>query len=104
MREHSVEIAGLRRSLHDLDRGMSLVMAVALIFGGVVCLLVARSAPEMVTRARAVSGLGVATSVVVLGLSLWLLPLPPVVLFTVAAVAFGSALVKARPDVPARSA
>ncbi|MFJ6676068.1 hypothetical protein ACIQMJ_33630 [Actinosynnema sp. NPDC091369] len=104
MREHGVEIAGLRRSLLDLDRGMSLVMAAALIFGGVVCLLVARSAPDLVTRARAVSGLGVAASAVVLGLSLWLLPVPPVVLFAVAVVAFGSALVKARPEVSAQPA
>ncbi|MFE9747883.1 hypothetical protein ACFYOT_23505 [Saccharothrix saharensis] len=104
MRERSIEIAGLRRSLYDVNQGMSLVMAAALIFGGSVCLLVARSAPDLVTRARAVSGLGVVASAVVLGLSLWLLPLPPVVLFSVALLAFGTAVVKARPRVPAQPA
>jgi len=97
MRVYSVEFAGVRRSLRDIDLGMSLVMAAALIFGGVVCLRVARSAPDLVTRSRSLSGLGLAASLVVLGLSLWLLPAPPIVLFSVASVAFGWALAAARP-------
>ncbi|PSL57208.1 hypothetical protein B0I31_102186 [Saccharothrix carnea] len=104
MREYGMEIAGVRRSLLDLDRGMSLVMAAALIFGGLVCLLVARSAPDLVTRSRSLSGLCLAASLVVLGLSLWLLPAPPVALFTVAGVAFGWALATARPEVSAQPA
>jgi hypothetical protein len=104
MREHGIEIAGVRRSLRDLDQGMSLVMAAALVFGGVVCLLVARSAPDLVTRSRTLSGLCLAGSLVVLGLSLWLLPLPPIVLFAVACVAFGQAVGTARPEVSAQPA
>ncbi|MCE6998168.1 hypothetical protein LZG04_25710 [Saccharothrix sp. S26] len=104
MRAHTTEIAGLRRSLYELDRGMSLVMAVALVFGGLVCLLVARSAPDLVTRSRSVSGLGLACSLVALGLSLWSLPVPPIVLFAVASAAFGTALVKAGPEVSAQLA
>lgn len=104
MREHGTEIAGIRRSLFELDRGMSFVMAAALVFGGVVCLLVARSAPDLVTRSRSLSALCLAASLVVLGLSLWLLPAPPVVLFTVAAVTFGWALSTARPELSARPA
>jgi hypothetical protein len=104
MREYSMEIAGVRRSLRDLDLGMSLVMAVALIFGGVVCLLVARSAPDLVTRSRSLSGLCLAASLVVLGLSLWLLPAPPIALFAVACVAFGRVLATVRPEGAAQPA
>lgn len=104
MREYGTEIAGVRRSLLDLDRGMSLVMAAALIFGGLVCLLVARSAPDLVTRSRSLSGLCLVASLVVLGLSVWLLPAPPIVLFTIACLAFGRVLATAHPEVSARPA
>lgn len=104
MREYGTEIAGVRRSLLDLDRGMSLVMAAALIFGGLVCLLVARSAPDLVTRSRSLTGLCLVASLVVLGLSVWLLPAPPVVLFAIACVAFGRVLATAHPEVSARPA
>ncbi|MGI5356972.1 LIC_13387 family protein [Streptomyces sp. CA-252508] len=100
MRAYTVEVPGVRRSLHDLDLGMSLVMAVVLVFGGAVCLLVARSAPALVTRSRSLSGLALAASLVVLGLSVLLLPAPPIVLFAVAAAAFGRALAIARPSPP----
>lgn len=98
MREYEMAIAGIARSLYEVNQGMSLVMAAALIFGGLVCLLVARSAPDLVTRSRALSGLCLAASLVVLGLSLWLLPAPPIVLFTVAAIAFGRAFATAHPE------
>ncbi|MFD1151106.1 LIC_13387 family protein, partial [Saccharothrix hoggarensis] len=92
MSEYRIEVVGIARSLRDLDRGMSFVMAAALIFGGVVCLLVARSAPDLVTRSRSLSGLALGASLVVLALSVGLLPAPPIVLFTVACAAFGWAL------------
>ena len=97
MREHGLELAGLRRSLYDINQGMSLVMAVALIFGGVTCLLVARSAPDLVTQSRSLSGLSLAASVATFGVSLWLLPAPPIVLFAVACVTYGWSCVAARP-------
>jgi hypothetical protein len=104
MREYSVEFAGVRRSLHDIDLGVSLVMATALIFGGAACLRVARFAPDLVTRSRSLSGPGLAASLVLLGLSLWLLPAPPIVLFSVASAAFGWALAAARPALAAQPA
>ncbi|HLL67827.1 MAG TPA: hypothetical protein VK453_19245 [Micromonosporaceae bacterium] len=97
MREYTVQFAGVRRSLGDIDLGMSLVMATALIFGGVACLRVARAAPDLVTASRSLSGPALAASLVVLGLSLSLLPAPPIVLFSVASAAFGWALAAARP-------
>ncbi|MDA0563331.1 hypothetical protein LG943_03145 [Streptomonospora sp. S1-112] len=102
MRAHTVAIAGLPRDLYQLDLGMSLVMAVALVFGGLVCLLVARSAPELVTGARSLSGLALAASLAALGLSVWLLPVPPIALFSVAVAAFGWSLAAARPAPAAR--
>ncbi|AXB47993.1 LIC_13387 family protein [Amycolatopsis albispora] len=90
MREYGIELLGLQRSLADLDRGMSLVMGVALIFAGAVCLFV----PE---ASRKLAGLALAASVVALGLSAWLLPLPPIVLFAVACIAFGWSLAKPQP-------
>ncbi|WP_443217068.1 LIC_13387 family protein [Saccharothrix sp. CB00851] len=68
------------------------------------CLLVARSAPDLVTRSRSLSALCLVASLVVLGVSVWLLPVPPITLFTVAGVAFGWALATARPEVSAQPA
>ena len=90
MREHGIELLGLKRSLADLDLGMSLVMGVALLFAGALCLLV----PEVT---RKLAGLALVASLVALGLSAWLLPVPPIALFAVACLAFGWTLVKPEP-------
>src|SRR5689334_3903977 len=87
MRNADFGFAGPRRSLHDLTTGMSLVMGVALIFAGLVCVLVARGAPGPIERSRSLSGLALAASAVAFGLSVRLLPLPPIVLFGAATVA-----------------
>ncbi|MFD0204825.1 hypothetical protein ACFVG9_29070 [Saccharothrix carnea] len=50
------------------------------------------------------SALCLVASLVVLGVSVWLLPVPPITLFTVAGVAFGWALATARPEVSAQPA
>jgi hypothetical protein len=92
MREAEFVFPGPQRSLYDMNTGMSLVMGVALVFAGLVCLLVARGAPGLIARSRALSGLGLAASVTALGLSAWLLPLPPIVLFGVASAGFGRAM------------
>lgn len=86
MRAHEVAVGGIARSMYDLNLGMSLVMGVALVFGGLVLL--------RVPPGRSLSGLALAFSLVVLGLSLWLLPAPPIVFFSVAVVAFGRAFAR----------
>ncbi|MEV7010243.1 hypothetical protein [Streptosporangium sp. NPDC051022] len=96
MRNSDFGFAGPRRSLYDLNTGMSLVMGVALVLAGLVCVLVAREAPGLIERLRSLSGLALAASVVAFGLSVWLLPLPPIVLFGVATVAFGWATTRRR--------
>ncbi|WP_051570969.1 LIC_13387 family protein [Cryptosporangium arvum] len=89
MRNADFAFAGPRRSLYDLNIGMSLVMGVALVLAGLLCVLVAREAPGLIERSRLLSGPALAASAVAFGLSAWLLPLPPIVLFGVATVAFG---------------
>ncbi|BCJ47595.1 hypothetical protein GCM10010168_19530 [Actinoplanes ianthinogenes] len=95
MRDADFGFAGPGRSLYDLNAGMSLVMGVALIFAGLVCVLVARGAPALVGRSRSLSGPALVASMVAFGLSVWLLPLPPIVLFGVATAAFGWAVRRA---------
>ncbi|MGW6446265.1 LIC_13387 family protein [Lentzea sp. NPDC055074] len=80
-------LGGVSRTLHEVDLGINLVMSVALVFGGLVCLVAAKEGPVP----RALTGLGFATSLVLLGVSVVLLPSPPIVLFAVAALAFGHA-------------
>jgi hypothetical protein len=96
MRNADFGFAGPRRSLYDLNTGMSLVMGVALVLAGLVCVLVAREAPGLIERSRSLSGLTLAASVVAFGLSVRLLPLPPIVLFGVATMAFGWATARPR--------
>lgn len=103
-REYTLAIAGLRRSLFDINMGISTVMGLALIFAGAVCLLVTRSAPAMVTDGWSLSALALAVSLAVLAVALGLLPLPPIVLFAVATAAFGAACARARPVPDSRTA
>lgn len=97
MRNADFGFPGPRRSLYDLNTGMSLVMGVALVLAGLVCVLVAREAPVLIERSRSLSAPALVASVVTFALSVWLLPLPPIVLFGVATVAFGWATAHRRP-------
>jgi hypothetical protein len=87
-----VELGGVPRTLHELTQGVNVVMALAVVFGGLACLVVAKAGPVP----RALAGLGLAASLVLLGVSVALLPSPPIVLFAVAALAFGSAFAGGR--------
>ncbi|GLY46762.1 hypothetical protein [Lentzea sp. NBRC 102530] len=80
-------VGGVQRSLYEVDLGINFVMSVALVFGGLACLVVAKAGPVP----RALAGLGCATSLVLLAVALVLLPSPPILLFAVAALAFGHA-------------
>ncbi|WP_394618037.1 hypothetical protein JNUCC0626_02725 [Lentzea sp. JNUCC 0626] len=84
-------LGGVQRSLYEVDLGINFVMSVALVFGGLACLVVAKAGPVP----RALAGLGCVTSLVLLAVALVLLPSPPIVLFAVAALAFGHAFVVA---------
>jgi hypothetical protein len=95
MRAHLVELAGIRRSMLDLTTGLSLATGLAILFSGVLLLLVAR-VPQLVEQARAVTWLGLGASLSLFGLAAVLLPTPPIVLFAIASVCFGLALFSRR--------
>ncbi|MET9226257.1 hypothetical protein [Lentzea sp. NPDC003310] len=80
-------LGGIQRTLHEVNLGINFVMSIALVFGGLVCLVAAKAAPVP----RALAGLGLGTSLALLAVAVLLLPSPPIVLFAVASVAFGHA-------------
>ncbi|WP_157641390.1 LIC_13387 family protein [Longispora albida] len=89
MREYRLAFGGIERGMDEISQGMSLAMGVALVFSGLLLLRMARLAPALVNRSLCALALGM--SAVVLAVSVWLLPTPPIALFTVATVAFGVA-------------
>ncbi|MFD4639937.1 hypothetical protein ACFWN2_21675 [Lentzea sp. NPDC058436] len=84
-------LGGIQRTLHEVNLGINLVMSIALVFGGLACLVVAKEVPVP----RALAGLGFAASLVLLAVAVVFLPSPPIVLFAVAVLAFGHAFVAA---------
>lgn len=90
-REVEFALGGIQRTLYEVNLGINVVMSIALVFGGLACLVVAKAGPVP----RALAGLGFAASLVLLAVSLLLLPSPPIVLFAVAVLAFGHAFVVA---------
>ncbi|GGN09195.1 hypothetical protein GCM10011609_56170 [Lentzea pudingi] len=84
-------LGGVQRTLYEVNLGINVVMSIALVFGGLACLVVAKAGPVP----RALAGLGFGASLVLLAVSLLLLPSPPIVLFAVAVLAFGHAFVAA---------
>jgi hypothetical protein len=91
MRAQPFELGGIERTTYELMQGISLAMGVAIVTVGVLLLFAGRLAASA-GRARTAILIGLVTSVVMLGLALALLPSPPIVLFTVASMAFGFAL------------
>ncbi|MGK2869136.1 MAG: LIC_13387 family protein [Mycobacterium sp.] len=88
MRTHSLDLMGTQRTYYQLMMSFSLAMGIGLVFIGILLLYVARLAPDIAP----VAALGLAMSVLSLGMSVWLDPPPPIILFSVACVAFGLAL------------
>ncbi|MFI6166311.1 hypothetical protein ACIBCN_05940 [Nocardia sp. NPDC051052] len=88
MRSHTFDLPGLKRSYSDLLNGFSLGIGLLLILVGVLFLLLGRAAGQ----ARVAALTGLVGSVVLLINAAALLPLPPIIMFSVASVAFGVAL------------
>ncbi|MFI6041812.1 hypothetical protein ACIA8C_09270 [Nocardia sp. NPDC051321] len=88
MRSHTFDLPGLKRSYNDLLNGFSLGIGILLILVGVLFLMLGRAAGQ----ARAAALTGLLGSVVLLINAAALLPLPPIIMFSVASVAFGMAL------------
>lgn len=94
LRDQVFELGGISRTSYEVMQGISLAMGVALVTVGVLLLHIGRLA-SAAGRARPAVLIGLVASVVMLGLAGALLPSPPIVLFTVASVAFGIALARA---------
>lgn len=88
-------LGGVQRTLYEVDLGINVVMSIALVFGGLACLVVAKAGPVP----RALAALVSATSLALFAVSVVLLPSPPIVLFAVASLAFGHAFVTAGREV-----
>ncbi|MBG0566479.1 LIC_13387 family protein [Actinoplanes aureus] len=93
LRDHVMELGGISRTSYEVIQGISLAMGVAIVAVGVLLLYVGRLASSA-GQARPAVLIGLVASVVMLGLAGALLPSPPIVLFSVASVAFGIALVR----------
>jgi len=87
MRAHPFELLGLQRTYYEVTMGFSLAMGLSMVFVGILLLHVHVLTPPAGLRKAAV--LGLAMSAVALAISAWLEPPPPIVLFSVACVAFG---------------
>jgi MFS family permease len=101
LRAHVFELGGIQRTSYEVMQGISLAMGVAIVTVGVLLLFVGRLASSS-DRTRPAILIGLVTSVVMLGLSVALLPSPPIVLLTVASVSFGIALLRGEPTATPR--
>ncbi|MEU4625308.1 hypothetical protein AB0G04_35715 [Actinoplanes sp. NPDC023801] len=93
LRDQVFDLGGISRTSYDVMQGISLAMGVAIVTVGVLLLYIGRLAPTA-GRARPAVLIGLVASLVMLGLAGALLPSPPIVLFAVASVAFGIALMR----------
>ena len=96
LRDQVFALGGISRSSYEVMQGISLAMGVAIVTVGVLLLCIGRLASSA-GRARPAVLIGLVASVVKLGLAGVLMPSPPIVLFSLASVAFGIALVRGRP-------
>lgn len=93
MRESVFAIGGIRRTSLDVVNGISIAMGLALVLVGVLFLMVARVASSA-EQIRGGAALGLVASLVFLAVAAVLLPLPPIVTFTVASASFAIALAR----------
>lgn len=90
----TVAVAGVERTYWELFQGFSLMMALLLVGLGALLLQLRRRVPEPVRGSRSVLVLLALVLVPALGLSVLLLPPPPIVLLGLAVLAVVAALVR----------
>ncbi|MEV4491304.1 hypothetical protein AB0K04_14430 [Micromonospora coxensis] len=102
LRDHPFALMGMQTSHYELFMGFSLAMGLAIALVGILFLMLERFASEP-GQVRVAGTVGLATSLALLALSVALLPPPPIVLFTIAGVAFAVAVFSTRDSTtPAR--
>lgn len=87
MRAHSFDLLGMHRTYYEVTMGFSLAMGVCMVFVGILLLRILRLTAHQGIRPAAV--LGLAMSTIALAITTWLEPPPPIVLFSLASIAFG---------------
>jgi hypothetical protein len=97
-RAHPFDMMGMHRTYYDVTLGFSLAMGVCMVFVGILLLWIARLTAHQSIRPVAMVGLAMSTFGLVL--SALLEPPPPIVLFSVATIAFGLSLRNADSDPP----
>ncbi|MFV2120147.1 LIC_13387 family protein [Streptomyces sp. Act-28] len=95
MRESTMTLLGLERSVLDVVNGMSVAMAFFGVTCGLLILAAVRHAPELVRRRTAFGWTALAASLAVLIVSVLLLPPPPIAVLTVTSCAFALSLRRA---------
>lgn len=93
MRENVFALGGIPRTSLDVMNGISITMGLALVLVGVLFLMIARAAGSA-ERTRGAAALGLGASLACLAVAAVLLPLPPIVTFTVASGSFAVALAR----------
>jgi hypothetical protein len=95
MRESTVALPGLDRTVLDVFHGMSIAMAFFAVTCGLLILTAVRHAPALVRRRTAFGWTALAVSLAVLAVSVLLLPPPPILVLTVTSCAFALSLRRA---------
>lgn len=91
MRDLPFDFGGLSRSYYDVEMGISLGMGAAMVFAGGLLLFIGQIAAD-VRQARQAAAFGLVGSVALFAISAAFEPLPPVVSFGLATLAFAAAL------------
>ncbi len=97
MRESTVTLLGLERTVLDVFDGLSITMALFAVACGLLTLAAIRHAPTLVQRRTAFGWITLAVSLAALAVSVQLLPPPPIVVLTVTSCAFALSLRRATP-------
>jgi hypothetical protein len=92
MRASEIQIGPVKLDVESLNQGISLAMALAMIFAGALLWMIAdvlRNDPDRLHRFGIVA---LVATVLALGIAVVWIPGPPLVTFAVATIAFGAAL------------
>ncbi|MEE1753080.1 LIC_13387 family protein [Streptomyces sp. SP18CS02] len=103
MREATLTLLGLERTVLDVFNGISITMALFIIACGLLVLVAVRHAPALVQRRTAFGWTTLTVSLAVLAISVLLLPPPPIIILTITSCAFALSLRRAVPAARAAS-
>ncbi|WP_367318196.1 hypothetical protein [Streptomyces sp. HUAS ZL42] len=103
MRESTITLLGLQRTVLDVFHGISVAMALFIIACGLLLLTAVRHAPALVQRRTAFGWITLTLSLAALAVSVFLLPPPPIVVLTITSYAYALSLRRALPAARAGS-